>query len=123
MDVNDKFNLIKKVGEEIITEDDLKKLLKEKKNIVAYDGFEPSGRIHIAQAILRSININKMTKEQLLSPFVLGGMSLKNRVVLAPMTRARAGKERIPNNLMAEYYVQRANAGLLITEATSILET
>ena len=63
-----------------------------------------------------------MTKEQLLSPFVLGGMSLKNRVVLAPMTRARAGKERIPNNLMAEYYVQRANAGLLITEATSISE-
>lgn len=62
MDVNDKFNLIKEVGEEIITEDDLKKLLKEKKNIVAYDGFEPSGRIHIAQAILRSININKMTK-------------------------------------------------------------
>jgi N-ethylmaleimide reductase len=67
-------------------------------------------------------NINKMTKEQLLSPFVLGGMSLKNRVVLAPMTRARAGKERITNNLMAEYYVQRANAGLLITEATSISE-
>ena len=63
-----------------------------------------------------------MTKEQLLSPFVLGGMSLKNRVVLAPMTRARAGKERIPNKLMAEYYVQRANAGLLITEATSISE-
>ena len=63
-----------------------------------------------------------MNKEQLLSPFVLGGMSLKNRVVLAPMTRARAGKERVPNKLMAEYYVQRANAGLLIAEATSISE-
>jgi len=63
-----------------------------------------------------------MTEKQLLSPFVLGSMSLKNRVVLAPMTRARAGKERIPNKLMAEYYVQRANAGLLITEATSISE-
>ncbi len=63
-----------------------------------------------------------MTEEQLLSPFVLGSMSLKNRVVLAPMTRARAGKERIPNKLMVEHYVQRANAGLLITEATSISE-
>ena len=63
-----------------------------------------------------------ITRKQLLSPFVLGNKSLRNRVVLAPMTRARAGKERIPNKLMAEYYAQRANAGLLITEATSISE-
>jgi N-ethylmaleimide reductase len=47
---------------------------------------------------------------------------LKNRVVLAPMTRARAGKERTPNVLMAEYYVQRANAGLILAEATAISE-
>ncbi len=38
------------------------------------------------------------------------------------MTRARAGSERIPNALMAEYYVQRAGAGLLLTEATTISE-
>ena len=63
-----------------------------------------------------------MTRKQLISPFVLGSRSLRNRVVLAPMTRARAGKERIPNKLMAEYYSQRTNAGLLITEATSISE-
>jgi len=43
-------------------------------------------------------------------------------VVLAPMTRARAGAERTPTALMAEYYVQRANAGLIIAEATAISE-
>lgn len=55
----------------------------------------------------------------LLSPLD-GGLSLKNRVVLAPMTRARSGADRIPNALMAEYYSQRANAGLVITEGTTI---
>ena len=44
----------------------------------------------------------------------LGDYLLANRVVLAPMTRARAGASRLPNALMAEYYVQRTNAGLLI---------
>ncbi|BAY45519.1 NADH:flavin oxidoreductase/NADH oxidase [Scytonema sp. HK-05] len=56
----------------------------------------------------------------LLSPFDLGGLTLKNRVVMAPLTRARAGKERIPNALMAEYYAQRATVGLMIAEATVI---
>jgi N-ethylmaleimide reductase len=60
--------------------------------------------------------------KQLLTPFVLDGMTLKNRVALAPMTRARAGAERTPNALMAEYYAQRASAGLLIAEATSVSE-
>lgn len=58
----------------------------------------------------------------LLSPFRLGDLTLRNRVVLAPMTRARAGAERTANALMAEYYVQRANAGLIIAEATAISE-
>lgn len=62
MNVEERLNLIKEVGEEIVTEDDLKALLEEKKNPIAYDGFEPSGRIHIAQGLLRSINVNKMTK-------------------------------------------------------------
>lgn len=57
---------------------------------------------------------------QLLSPFSLHDLELKNRVIMAPMTRARAGEERMPNNLMAEYYAQRASAGLIITEATVI---
>ena len=60
--------------------------------------------------------------QQLLTAFRLRDLTLKNRVVLAPMTRARAGKERTPNALMAEYYVQRTNAGLIIAEATAVSE-
>lgn len=56
----------------------------------------------------------------LFSSFVLGGLTLKNRVVMAPLTRSRAGRERMPNALMAEYYAQRASVGLMITEATVI---
>ena len=61
-----------------------------------------------------------MKSPHLLAPFQLRDLSLKNRVVLAPLTRSRAGVERLPNDLMAEYYAQRAGAGLLISEATSI---
>lgn len=56
----------------------------------------------------------------LFDPISLGSFRLKNRIALAPMTRGRAGLERIPNQLMAQYYLQRASAGLLITEATVI---
>jgi tyrosyl-tRNA synthetase len=62
MDTKKKLELIKEVGEEIIGEDELIELLKSKKKIIAYDGFEPSGRIHIAQGLLRTINVNKLTK-------------------------------------------------------------
>lgn len=60
----DKLELLKQVGEggEIVTEEELKELLNNEKDLVAYDGFEPSGRIHIAQAVLRAININKITQ-------------------------------------------------------------
>ncbi len=58
--------------------------------------------------------------KKLFNPISVGSLKLKNRIVLAPMTRGRAGSERIPNDLMAEYYFQRASAGLLITEATVI---
>lgn len=60
MDLKKRLQLIKEVGAEIITEEELAALLKEKKTPVAYDGFEPSGNVHIAQGILRAININKM---------------------------------------------------------------
>jgi N-ethylmaleimide reductase len=56
----------------------------------------------------------------LLSQFDLRGLSLKNRVVMAPLTRSRAGEARLPNAMMAEYYGQRAAAGLIITEATVV---
>jgi tyrosyl-tRNA synthetase len=55
-------NLIKKVGEEIVTEEELITLLNSNKKRIAYDGFEPSGKIHVGQGLLRAININKMIK-------------------------------------------------------------
>ena len=58
----------------------------------------------------------------LYSPFSLRDLTLANRIVLAPMTRSRAGTARVPNALMAEYYAQRASAGLQISEATTISE-
>lgn len=58
----------------------------------------------------------------LLSSFDLYGLTLRNRVVMAPLTRARAGMERMPNSLMATYYAQRASAGLIISEATVVSE-
>lgn len=63
-----------------------------------------------------------MSKSALLQAFQLHDLTLSNRIVLAPMTRGRAGVERLPNALMAEYYAQRSSAGLLITEATTISE-
>lgn len=53
---------------------------------------------------------------------VLGDLHLKNRVVMAPLTRSRATSERVPTAMMAEYYAQRASAGLIISEATVISE-
>ena len=57
---------------------------------------------------------------QLMTPVTIGPFTLRNRIALAPMTRARSGPDRIPNDLMTEYYTQRASAGLLITEATVV---
>jgi N-ethylmaleimide reductase len=62
------------------------------------------------------------TTNPLLSPYALGSLELPNRMIMAPLTRGRAGQERLPNSLMAEYYVQRASAGLIISEATQISE-
>lgn len=62
MNLEKRLELIRQVGEEIVTEDELRKLLGEKKHPIAYDGFEPSGNVHIAQGLLRAINVNKMTK-------------------------------------------------------------
>lgn len=60
MNTSEKLKLVQEVGEEIISLDELKNLLESGKPLVTYDGFEPSGRIHIAQGLLRAININKM---------------------------------------------------------------
>jgi 2,4-dienoyl-CoA reductase-like NADH-dependent reductase (Old Yellow Enzyme family) len=53
-------------------------------------------------------------------PVRMGALDLPNRIIMAPLTRSRAGAERVPNRLMAEYYVQRAAAGLILSEATSV---
>ncbi|UJP02264.1 MAG: alkene reductase [Nitrosomonas sp.] len=58
----------------------------------------------------------------LFSPLKLGALTVPNRIFMAPLTRCRAGDEHIPNALMAEYYAQRASAGLIIAEATMAIE-
>ena len=56
----------------------------------------------------------------LFDPITVGALQLLNRIFMAPLTRSRAGVERVPNDLMREYYVQRASAGLILSEATSV---
>src|SRR6185436_13719035 len=56
----------------------------------------------------------------LLTPARLGPYSLPNRVVMAPMTRCRAGEGHVPTEMAATYYRQRASAGLIVTEATQV---
>ncbi|MFT6972158.1 MAG: N-ethylmaleimide reductase [Roseivirga sp.] len=60
-----------------------------------------------------------MSEYKLFSEFKLGDITLKNRVVMAPMTRSRAVEKNTANSLMSEYYEQRSEAGLIITEGTS----
>lgn len=50
----------------------------------------------------------------------LGDLTLKNRIIMSPLTRCRADEGRVPNALMAEYYAQRSSAGLILSEATSV---
>ena len=58
---------------------------------------------------------------KLFDPITVGDLELPNRIIMAPLTRARAiGGERVPNELMAQYYVQRASAGLILSEATAV---
>lgn len=56
----------------------------------------------------------------LFDPLKLGDLTLPNRIIMSPLTRCRASAGRVPNALMAEYYAQRATAGLIIAEATSV---
>src|SRR5882762_9087165 len=56
----------------------------------------------------------------LFDPIRLGDLQLPNRIIMAPLTRSRAGASRIANHLMARYYSQRASAGLIISEATVV---
>jgi N-ethylmaleimide reductase len=62
-----------------------------------------------------------MSKQSLFTPHRMGDLVLPNRIVMAPLTRMRAGPhDHVPTALQAEYYAQRATAGLIVTEATAI---
>lgn len=56
----------------------------------------------------------------LFDAITIGDLTLKNRIVMAPLTRCRADEGRVPNAMMAEYYAQRSSAGLILSEATSV---
>ncbi|MFS7934257.1 putative tyrosine--tRNA ligase [Helianthus anomalus] len=60
MSVEEKFRIVRSVGEECIQEDELLNLLTKKPQPVCYDGFEPSGRMHIAQGVMKTLSVNKL---------------------------------------------------------------
>ena len=65
--------------------------------------------------------VHVMSNQPLFTPYRMGDLDLPNRIVMAPLTRMRAqSHDHVPTNLQAEYYAQRASAGLIITEATAI---
>src|SRR5580700_9248141 len=61
-----------------------------------------------------------MSKEALFRPVQLGVIQLPNRIVMAPLTRMRAGANNVPTPMNADYYAQRASAGLIISEGTAV---
>ncbi|OMP00124.1 Aminoacyl-tRNA synthetase, class Ic [Corchorus olitorius] len=61
LSLEERFKIIRSVGEECIQEDELLNLLKHKSEPISYDGFEPSGRMHIAQGVMKVLNVNKLT--------------------------------------------------------------
>jgi N-ethylmaleimide reductase len=63
-----------------------------------------------------------MTLTHLFSPLQVGALTLPNRILMAPLTRCRADQNHVPTALMAEYYSQRTSAGLIIAEATAVME-
>src|SRR6201997_3084408 len=65
--------------------------------------------------------VHGMSNQPLFTPYRMGDLDLPNRIVMAPLTRMRAqSHDHVPTTLQAEYYAQRASAGLIITEATAI---
>lgn len=67
------------------------------------------------------LNHEKKTMKALFRPLDLGSLTLPNRILMAPLTRCRADREHVPTPLMAEHYAQRADAGLIIAEATMVM--
>jgi 2,4-dienoyl-CoA reductase-like NADH-dependent reductase (Old Yellow Enzyme family) len=69
---------------------------------------------------LKALHLTEPPMTTLFDPASAGALHLKNRIVMAPLTRQRAVGGRVPNTLMRDYYVQRASAGMILTEATSV---
>jgi N-ethylmaleimide reductase len=61
-----------------------------------------------------------MQNDSLFTSLALGAIQIPNRIIMAPLTRMRAGANNVPTALNAEYYAQRASAGLIISEGTAI---
>lgn len=61
-----------------------------------------------------------MSNDALFQPLTLGALDIPNRIVMAPLTRGRASEGNVPQPVMGEYYAQRADAGLLVSEATAV---
>jgi N-ethylmaleimide reductase len=77
----------------------------------------------VALAIGRGEATEAVRSGSLFEPFKFGDIEVGNRMVMAPLTRGRAGVQRTANALMAQYYEQRASAGLIVSEATAISPT
>jgi len=67
-----------------------------------------------------ALRVDPMSLDKLFQPLQLGAITLPNRVIMAPLTRARATPGNVPTALMAEYYAQRADCGLIVSEATAV---
>ena len=83
------------------------------------------GRSRLSQLDAKESDVSNTTEQtqarsDLFQPVRLGPYQLANRIVMAPLTRSRAGDDGVPRPLMAEYYAQRASAGLIIAEGTNI---
>ncbi len=74
----------------------------------------------IAAFLGTGLVLKEFLMANLFDPVRLGDLQLPNRIIMAPLTRSRAGDERVPNTMMRDYYVQRASAGLILSEATCI---
>ena len=61
-----------------------------------------------------------MSHDALFQPLTLGTLAIPNRIVMAPLTRGRADEANVPQPVMGEYYAQRADAGLIVSEATAV---
>ena len=66
--------------------------------------------------------IRQPVPRRLFEPIVIGRYQLRNRIIMAPLTRCRVTDPNVPNNVMVEYYAQRSSAGLIISEATAVSE-